>query len=160
MVKIFNNGNVRGMPVLRSQITRRREFEPRVFQVFGPKIVATRGDYHDRGLESRFLTEELSGEMLRTDIPINLPSSFKQEALALRNRLLMYRFRNWRRHKPNEKLVDRSIEPRLNQMLVPLLSIVDDEMQGRELRCIARQHHGSARRGGRGTDEYRWVPCA
>jgi hypothetical protein len=160
MVKIFNNGNVRGMPVLRSQITRRREFEPRVFQVFGPKIVATRGNYDDRGLESRFLTEELSGESLRTTIPINLPPCFQQEALALRNKLLMYRFRNWGRHKPNEKLVDRSIEPRLNQMLVPLLSIMDDEMQARELRRIARLYHGCARQGGgTGTDDYSWVPC-
>lgn len=162
MVKIFNNGNVRGMPVLRSQITRQREFEPRVFQVFGPKMVATRGRYDDRGLESRFMTEEMSGQSLRTDIPINLPATHEQEALALRNKLLMYRFRNWGRHKPSEKLVDRSLEPRLNQVLVPLLSIIDDRKNREELRRIAQQYHGKTAlmRDGQDADDYTWEPCA
>src|SRR5207253_8536702 len=56
IVKILNNGNVRGLPVLRTVMNRQREFNPQAFQVFGPKIVATRGSYQDRGLESRFLT--------------------------------------------------------------------------------------------------------
>lgn len=59
MVKILNNGNVLGMPVLRAQLTYGREFDPKVFQVFGPKIMATRGDYGDPALESRFITEVL-----------------------------------------------------------------------------------------------------
>jgi hypothetical protein len=142
MVKIFNNGNVRGMPVLRSQITRDREFDPRVFQVFGPKIVATRGGYDDAALESRFITEQTGGRDLRDDIPINLPSECEEEALALRNKLLMYRFRNWRKYKPTNELIDRSIEPRLNQILAPLLSIVEDRKSRLELQRIASQYHG------------------
>ena len=43
IVKILNNGNVRGLPVLRTMMNRQREFNPQAFQVFGPKIVATRG---------------------------------------------------------------------------------------------------------------------
>ena len=58
IVKILNNGNVRGSPVLRTEVSRTGEFNPRAFQVFGPKIVATRGLYEDRALESRFITEE------------------------------------------------------------------------------------------------------
>ena len=77
MVKIFNNGNVRGMPVLRSQITREREFDPRVYRVFGPKIVAMRGGYDDAGLESRFLTEQTGERGPRGDIPISLPAEFE-----------------------------------------------------------------------------------
>ncbi len=126
MVKIFNNGNVRGMPVLRSQITRDREFDPRVFQIFGPKIVATRGGYDDTALESRFITEITGARNLREDIPVNLPSKYAKEAQALRNKLLLYRFHNWGKHSPTNELVDRSIEPRLNQILAPLLSIVED----------------------------------
>src|SRR5262245_52812983 len=79
IVKILNNGNVRGMPVLRTMMNRQREFNPQAFHVFGPKIVATRGHYEDRGLESRFITEETGGRQLRGDIPINLPDSFKDE---------------------------------------------------------------------------------
>ena len=54
IVKILNNGNVRGLPVLRTMMNRQREFNPQAFHVFGPKIVATRGSYDDKGLESRF----------------------------------------------------------------------------------------------------------
>ena len=138
MVKIFNNGNVQGMPVLRSQITRDREFDPRVFQVFGPKIVATRGGYDDAALESRFITEQTGGRDLRVDIPISLPSEYEDEALALRNKLLMYRFQNWGRCQPNEQLIDRSFEPRLNQILAPLLSIVENDDARNALREFVR----------------------
>ena len=95
------------------------------YAVFGPKLVATRGYFEDRALESRCLTEEMGQTRLREDVPINLPSFHKDEALRLRNKLLLFRFRNFRRRQASEDLVDRSIEPRLNQIFVPLLSIID-----------------------------------
>jgi hypothetical protein len=48
IVKILNNGNVRGLPVLRTMMNTQREFNPQAFHVFGPKIVATRGSYETR----------------------------------------------------------------------------------------------------------------
>ena len=93
IVKILNNGNVRGLPVLRTMMNRQREFNPQAFQrSTGPKIVATRGSYDDKGLESRFLTKEMGSRELRPDIPINLPDAFREQALELRNKLLLYRF--------------------------------------------------------------------
>ena len=126
IVKVLNNGNVRGMPVLRTMMNRQREFNPQAFQVFGPKIVATRSEYDDKGLESRFLTEEMGGRRLRPDVPINLPPTFAGEARALRNKLLLYRFRNRKQAALKEELADPELEPRANQVLLPLLSIVSD----------------------------------
>ncbi|MGK2957402.1 MAG: hypothetical protein ACSLFB_03170 [Acidimicrobiales bacterium] len=126
LVKIFNNGNVRGFPVLRTAITIKREFDPRAFIVFGPKIVAMRKAFDDPALESRFLTEEMGQWSMRKDIPINLPDRQKDEALLLRNQLLMYRFRSLPNIKIDDTLVDPGLSPRLNQILVPLLSIIDD----------------------------------
>ena len=126
IVKILNNGNVRGSPVLRTEVSRTGEFNPRAFQVFGPKIVATRGFYEDRALESRFITEETGNRGLRRDIPINLPAAYKEEALHLRNKLLLYRFRNYGKTFAADTLVDPTLEPRLNQIFVPLLSIISD----------------------------------
>jgi hypothetical protein len=137
VVKILNNGNVRGLPVLRTMINRQREFNPQAFQVFGPKIVATRGSYEDKGLESRFLTEEMGSRQLRSDIPINLPESFKEEARELRNKLLLYRFHHRFEVKLNETLVDRKLEPRVNQILLPLLSVISDQALREELRDVA-----------------------
>src|SRR5207248_9037457 len=112
IVKILNNGNVRGLPVLRTMMNSQREFNPSAFHVFGPKILATRGSYEDKGLESRFLTEEMGSRKLRSDIPINLPESFKEEAGELGNKLLLYRFQRRFEVKLDESLVDEQLEQR------------------------------------------------
>ena len=137
IVKILNNGNVRGLPVLRTMMNNQREFNPRAFQVFGPKIVATRGSYEDKGLESRFITEEMGSRQLRSDIPINLPETFKDEARELRNKLLLYRFHRRLDVKLDSSLADPKLEPRLNQILIPLLSVVTDESLRTDLRSMA-----------------------
>jgi hypothetical protein len=141
IVKILNNGNARGFPVLRSESVNGREFSPRAYTVFGPKLVATRGFFQDRALESRCLTEETGGRRLREDIPINLTALYKQEALELRNKLLMFRFRNFGKHQIDPMLVDRSIEPRLAQIFVPLLSVIEDAEARTALRQVARDSH-------------------
>ncbi|OHA83371.1 MAG: hypothetical protein A2937_03535 [Candidatus Yonathbacteria bacterium RIFCSPLOWO2_01_FULL_47_33b] len=134
LVKIFNNGNVRGFPVLRTAITLKREFDPRAFLVYGPKIVAMRNSFDDQALESRFITEEMGQRTLRKDIPINLPEIQKEEAQTLRNKLLMYRFQTLEHTKINKNLIDPSVSARLNQILIPLLSIIEDEGIKEEIR--------------------------
>jgi len=129
------------MPVLRSQLNRNREFNPHVFKVFGPKIIAMRGDFVDAALESRFITYETQSRPLRDDICISLPASYDDEATALRNKLLMYRFENCGRHTPENELADPTLSPRTNQVLLPLLAIVDDERERELLFEILRAHH-------------------
>ncbi len=137
IVKILNNGNVRGMPVLRTMMNRQREFNPQAFQVFGPKIVATRSSYEDKGLESRFITEQMGGRRLRYDIPINLPATFTDEARELRNKLLLFRFHRRFDIKLDASLADPQLEPRFNQILLPLLSVISDPNLRVELRSVA-----------------------
>jgi hypothetical protein len=141
IVKILNNGNARGFPVLRSEVTPQREFNPTAYAVFGPKLVATRGFFQDRALESRCLTEQMGQQRLRNDVPINLPTSHKEEARTIRNKLLLFRFRNYHKRIPTEELVDRSIEPRLNQVFTPLLAIIEDAKAREDLRELARKYN-------------------
>jgi hypothetical protein len=141
VVKILNSGNTKGFPVLRSEVSGNKEFNPRAYAVFGPKLVATRGFFEDRALESRFITEEMGQFRLREDIPINLPSTYQHEALQIRNKLLLFRFRNLHKRKIADSLVDRSIEPRLNQIFVPLLSIIEDPEARRDLQDLARRYN-------------------
>jgi len=141
IIKILNNGNARGFPVLRTEMTSQREFNPTAYAVFGPKLIATRGFFQDRALESRCLTEEMDQARLREDIPINLSGNHKEEALILRNKLLLFRIRNHGRSRPTEDLVDRSIEPRLSQVFVPLLAIVEDPKTRADLRNLARSYN-------------------
>ncbi len=141
VVKILNNGNVRGFPVLRSEVRNTGEINPTAYHVFGPKLVATRGTFEDRALESRFLTEEMGTRKLRDDVPINLPERHKEEAQHLRNQLLLFRFRNLGTPKIRAELVDKTIEPRLNQVFVPLLSIIQDPKARDDLRALARRYN-------------------
>jgi hypothetical protein len=99
--------------------------------------VATRSSYEDKGLESRFITEEMGSRELRSDIPINLPETFKEEARELRNKLLLYRFHRRHEVKLDASLVDRKLEPRLNQIMLPLLSVIGDPQLRAELRNVA-----------------------
>ncbi len=126
LVKILNNGTVRGLPVLRTLQSRTKEFNPAAFAVFGPKIVAMRGSFHDEALESRFLTEQMGNRPLRPDIPIELPTRLSEEALDLRNRLLDFRLqcRFGVCIDPQRKI--DGVDPRLNQMALPLLSLMDE----------------------------------
>lgn len=141
VVKIFNNGNARGFPVLRTEVSNKGEFNPHAYWVYGPKIIATRGSFEDRALESRCLTEEMGHHGLRDDVPINMADSYKEEAQHLRNKLLLFRFRNLGKRAATEELVDRTIEPRLNQIFVPLLSIIDDAATRADLRELARRYN-------------------
>jgi hypothetical protein len=138
IVKILNNGNARGFPVLRAEHGSRREFDPRAYAVFGPKLVATRGFFEDKALESRCLTEEMGGRPLREDIPLNLPAELREEALALRNRLLLLRCRNLTKPRDLVTAADRQLEPRLAQILSPLMATIEDEEAKGRLRDLAR----------------------
>ena len=61
---------------------------------------------------------------MRSDIPISLPKNFSNEALGLRNKLLYWRFKNYNNDFSREHVIERSIEPRLKQIILPLLSII------------------------------------
>lgn len=125
IVKILNNGNAKGFPVLRTEVSPKKEFDPRAYHVFGPKIVATRGFFQDRALESRCVTEDMRGGRLRSGIPLNLDERFHAEARSIRNQLLLYRLR----HLKTVRMAStggRDLEPRLQQIFGPLCSVIED----------------------------------
>ncbi len=126
LTKILNNGNMAGLPVLRTMTNRHKELDPRAFRVFGPKLVGMRDRFGDAALESRFLTEETGLRPIRGDIPIHLPTSLAADALALRNKLLLWRFRERGTVQADPARQASGVEPRLNQTALSLLSIVDE----------------------------------
>lgn len=141
IVKILNSGHAKGMPVIRSEVVNSKEFEPKAFVVYCPKIIATRQYFRDKALESRFIVEEMGFRKLRNDIPISLPNKFWDEALVIRNQLLMFRLKNYGKKTIDESLVDRTLEPRLNQIITPLASIIDDPELQIELKNSVSNYH-------------------
>jgi hypothetical protein len=134
ITKILNNGNARGFPVLRSEVTPSKEFNPRAFDIFGPKVIATRHAFQDEALESRCLTEDVGGRQLRADIPISLPKCFELEAQCLRNKLLQYRFDRFSNADEPPLDAEHGLSPRRAQVIAPLLRIATtDEAKSRIL---------------------------
>jgi len=126
VVKILNNGNARGFPVLRTEVSPKKEFDPRAYHVFGPKIVATRGFFQDRALESRCVTEDMRGGAIKSEIPINLDERFHEEAREIRNQLLLWRLRHFKDARGETRAGARDLEPRLQQIFGPLISVISD----------------------------------
>ncbi|MEP7010180.1 MAG: hypothetical protein ABJC13_07640 [Acidobacteriota bacterium] len=139
IVKILNNGNAKGFPVLRTDTTPTGEFNPRAFKVFGPKLISTRHYFDDPALESRCITAHLGQGDVRSDIPLNLPPEFEHQALTIRNQLLMYRLREAGRTDALDIPELRTLEPRIAQVFASLLASVDDENSRVRLLAFARQ---------------------
>ena len=127
LTKILNNGTVDGLPVLRTMTNRHKELNPQAFRVFGPKIIAMREHFDDRALESRLITEEMARRPLPPRIPIHTPPELAEEATQLRNRLLTWRFRNRDKVAPIPSRAIGGASARMNQMALPLLSLVNDD---------------------------------
>ena len=138
IVKILNMGFQRGGSVLRSE--GKGVFEVKAYDVYSPKIVGTRETFSDRALESRFLVEEMGIGTLRNDIPRRLPDEFYEEARILRNKLLMWRFKNYfKRLVYDEKLIE-GVSPRLQQIAIPLLSIIESNDMKERLKTFVQNY--------------------
>lgn len=125
IIKILNCGFMQGLPILRC-VGQGTNQEPKAFNAFGIKIIASRDEMQDTAFESRCLKYWMKPRT-RDDIPLNLPmKEFEEEALNIRNQLLMWRFKNYKQVKLKTIFDNNSIEDRLNQIMSPLASVIDD----------------------------------
>jgi hypothetical protein len=74
------------------------------------------------------------GQTIRADISIPLPNTLHEEALVLRNRLLHYRFCHLFSTKPDLGALMDGVEPRSNQIGLPLLSLGEEPASRTEIR--------------------------
>jgi len=115
VTKILNCGFERNRPVIRA--VKDNPDSIQILPTFGPKVFATRRRFKDAALEARCLTEIMQ-ETARDDIPATLTSVFYKEQQALRDKLLLFRLRNYN-HINLEDTVTldlHGIEPRLRQI--------------------------------------------
>lgn len=134
IVKILNNGYRPGFPVLRADKDDGKWY-PHAFDVFGPKLIATRAPFKDEALESRCLTAEMMS-LTRQDIPRVLPPSFATEVDHLRSRLLTFRLSNLNKLKGSSfgnEFLEPDLQPRLQEILIPLKAMVNDDSSMAEI---------------------------
>lgn len=132
MTKILNQGNMPRFPVIRAHPHRPRDVIS--YNVFGPKIVATRGYFDDDALESRMITEKMENKKLRDGILITIQDEFWEEGLHLRNKLLKFRMDHFfqyqhipiTEHADVDQALVKSLDPRQKQIIEPMLSLIKD----------------------------------
>jgi hypothetical protein len=134
MVKILNIGSSRETGWYRCC----DENDPKKilsFYVFGPKLLATRSRFKDTALESRcltFISMEGSGEA-----PMFRAEKFKEWAQSLRNRLLLWRFRNRERIRGEaaqleknglfKEVFENGVEKRIAQIMLPFIILFKEK---------------------------------
>ena len=118
VVTILNSGIERFRPVIRCSKDNPDNLE--VLPSFGPKVFATRGKFLDPALESRCHNFEMQ-ETDRDDIPAVVGARFYKAQSRLRNKLLLWRFRNREKINPDlaEEINIGAYEPRVKQLAMP-----------------------------------------
>ena len=122
--KILNQGFEANLPLVRCDGERN---QPKPFRCFGPKVFVLRKGFMDDATESRMITIKMH-QRTRADIPLTLPQpQFDKQALALRNRLLAWRFANLGKISVNPDHADPRLEDRMNQIGMPLMAVAKTE---------------------------------
>ena len=128
VIKIINQGYEKDKFVMRCNPVDPTKID--FFDVYCPKVIATRRAFEDKATESRCITIVMRTTS-RKDIPVILTKGFFEKTLELRNKLLMYRLRNYNIVNPDAGLeVDLGdIEPRLKQISVGFVSMFANNPQ-------------------------------
>lgn len=135
IAKILNGGNEKGQPILRSEKNEAGNFDAAAFDVFGPKIIGMRKDFHDQATSSRCLTKEMVPIQPHPRIPLDLPpvEIYEKECLGIRNALFTYMMHNIQKDKQVDLgAIDRAMDSRTAQVTVSLLTVMKSE-EGRDL---------------------------
>ena len=101
------------------------------YYVYGPKLLATRKEFKDVALESRCLTF-IAREKTKP-MPLYRDKKFMEEAQALRNKLILWRFRKYHELKEKTRLLEKpdferefkelNISSRIKEIIAPLTLI-------------------------------------
>jgi len=125
ITKVLNNGYTPGFPIVRCDGVD-ATFTPQLFYVYGPKIISTRHRFEDAALESRCITFETQERKVDPRIPLQLSPAFYEEAVALRNKLLGWRFDNFRSIETDDSAL-RQLDGRIGQVGASLLAVAPDK---------------------------------
>lgn len=140
ILKVLLTGSSDRRPVLRTNMDAKGVIQS--FDPFGPKVLSTRKPFPDPALSSRCLDFTMKPGPVNDNIPYILPPSFYEEAQALRNKLLLWRFRTVRSITYDPYARFEGLSPRTTQAAIALLSIdVDDA--GLRGKILSRLHEKS-----------------
>ncbi len=141
IIKILNAGYEQGNRVPRCSGDNYDNI--RYFDVYGPKIIANKTIFKDPSLENRCITI-LMKQTIRVNIPRNLTDEFHKEQQILRNKLLMWRLKNYSKVDISQarKLNLNDVDIRLQQITEGMVSLFVDMPEVLEkMRKVFVMHH-------------------
>jgi len=131
-----------------------------VFKVYGPKIFSQRRTFRDPALENRCVTHVtpmLSEDDFPDGFSWTITDVTRGEAQALRNKLALWRFRNWRTLAYDPTIRIPGLEPRLQETSLALFAVAGENAEWRDVVThIAREVNRDAREARRESPEG-WV---
>jgi hypothetical protein len=122
IVKMLNGGHKKDTPVVRMELVN-DVLKPTSFRVFGPKVLGSRRGFVDTALESRCITQRLF-PMKQVSVSVHLPVSFDNDSQVLRNKLQLFRLKNFYKMQDDESSLTGLEFPRLRQTALALTSVV------------------------------------
>ncbi len=125
IAKILNSGYEKGKPVFRSEKTRGGGFEPRPFDVYGPKLLGGRETFRDHAVESRCIRYMPLPPIDRRDISKQLPAEFYSDSQSIRNQLLQWRLDHLDQVTPLSGIEETELSARTEQIYIPLLTVAE-----------------------------------
>ncbi len=123
IVKNLNSGHTKNSPAVRMRPNANETtWITEAFNVFGPKILASRERFEDEALESRCLTVQLL-PLRNIKRPIHLTNEFEAKAAELRNKLMSFRFDHRNKIIADEDTLEGIEFPRLQQSALALTTV-------------------------------------
>jgi hypothetical protein len=142
IAKILNGGTERDEGISKMKKTADGNMEIEMYNVFGPKVIATRKGFDDRAIESRCLTMEMVPIAPHPRIPRHLPPNYGEITTEIRNLWTTYRLFNARESITiDETQTDYALEARLSQVSGPLMSIITDDEVKAQMKAFMREYN-------------------
>jgi hypothetical protein len=142
IAKILNGGTERDEGISKMKKDAEGNLDIEMYNVFGPKVIATRKGFDDRAIESRCLTMEMVPMAPHPRIPRHLPPNYGQICLEIRNLWTTYRLFNARESITiDESQTDYALEARLSQISGPLMNIISDPEVKEHLKAFMRDYN-------------------
>lgn len=83
----------------------------------------------------------MRGHALGSEIPLNLEEHFHEEARKIRNELLLWRLRHLKDARAEVRAGARDLEPRLQQIFGPLVSVISDASARGRVIAVLTKHN-------------------
>ncbi len=138
IIKIINMGFEKGKYIMRCDKENNNTIN--FFDPYGPKILATRKVFQDKAVESRCITQVMKGTNKK--VPLNLNEDFFNSTGKLRNKLLMWRFKNYFTIDVNKEIdLGIELEPRVRQIVNTFISLFGGDPKQLEVFKVFIQKH-------------------